>query len=97
MSEHVCDHRCRGENGHHAWPSPDKKEPMTAPTPKPEAEWRKVNGEIWVWGDYSISRKDEGFVWWLDWWPSTVPAHYAPTIDAAKAACEEHAKGGVDA
>lgn len=22
MSKHVCDNRCRGESGHHAWPSP---------------------------------------------------------------------------
>lgn len=27
-AQHVCDHRCRGESGHHSWPSPAAKEPQ---------------------------------------------------------------------
>jgi flagellar biosynthesis/type III secretory pathway chaperone len=26
-NSHVCDHRCKGESGHHAWPSPPKEQP----------------------------------------------------------------------
>ena len=26
FAQHVCDHRCLSESGHHAWPSPLKEE-----------------------------------------------------------------------
>ena len=52
-AEHVCDHRCRGENGHHSWPSP-------AP-----ADAGGVPDDYYPpgWSDAELNRDEEDVCW----------------------------------